>query len=137
MDNSRSSPLPSVKSEGPPEDLSIPLPESDTAQPSTQPEERTVSSRKAAYLTLFGAWLTAFTTFGYLNSFGVFQDLYTRSGAGSASQISWIGTVQFFLILGVAPISGRLLDKGYFRPTMICGATLYSLSSVSFLLAST
>ena len=35
------------------------------------------------------------TTFGYSNSFGVYQDLYTRSNTASASAISWIGATDF------------------------------------------
>lgn len=39
-------------------------------------------------------WMVLFCTFGSSNSFGVFQDLYTLAGTSSASNISWIGSLQ-------------------------------------------
>lgn len=45
-----------------------------------------------------------------LTGFGVFQDFYTTTYLTkySVSNISWIGGVQFFLELGLAPIGGKL-----------------------------
>lgn len=38
--------------------------------------------------------MVLFSTFGYTNSFGVYQALYTLAGTSSASNISWIGSLQ-------------------------------------------
>ena len=69
-----------------------------------------------------------FATFGYVNAFGVYQDLYTRSGAASAERISWIGSTQIFFLIGMGLPSGKLFDMGYFRTTMIVGSVLYVFS---------
>ena len=73
-------------------------------------------------------WLISFSTFGYASSFGVYQDLYTVSGASTASNISWIGSLQlsFMFMLGI--VSGRLLDAGYFHHIMAFGSLLYIFS---------
>jgi len=67
-------------------------------------------------------------TFGYSNSFGVYQDLYTRSNTASASAISWIGATQIFFIFAMALPAGKLLDMGYFRLTTIVGTIIYVFS---------
>lgn len=91
----------------------------------------------AALMTVVGGWLTVFCTFGYANAFGVFQDLYTRSGAASASNVSWIGSVQwFFLIAGGLP-SGKLFDAGHFRLTMAAGSILFVFCNFMLSLADT
>ncbi|OBZ76523.1 hypothetical protein A0H81_03492 [Grifola frondosa] len=51
-----------------------------------------------AWLTVLGGWIAGFCTFGAASSFGVYQALYTIEGTSSASNISWIGSVQLCLI---------------------------------------
>jgi len=53
------------------------------------------------WAAVIGAILIQFCGFGYVNAFGVFQDYYTRVDIKneSASTISWIGSVNAFLIL--------------------------------------
>ncbi|KZT68867.1 hypothetical protein DAEQUDRAFT_765876 [Daedalea quercina L-15889] len=48
--------------------------------------------RKDAWLILIGGWLLLFTTFGYMNAFGVYKDVLTRAGTSSPSNISWMGS---------------------------------------------
>ncbi|TFY68486.1 hypothetical protein EVG20_g3538 [Dentipellis fragilis] len=81
-----------------------------------------------AWCTLIGATLTLTCTFGYTNAFGVYQDLYTRSGAASASRISWIGSTQLFLLIAMGLPAGKLLDLGYFRQTTLAGSIIYTFS---------
>ncbi|VDC07087.1 unnamed protein product [Peniophora sp. CBMAI 1063] len=81
-----------------------------------------------AWSTMLGGFLVYMATFGYANAFGVFQDYYTRAGTSSASNISWIGGVQLFLLISVGLISGKLLDQGYFRVTTWVGTVLYVFS---------
>jgi hypothetical protein len=92
---------------------------------SPRPVNESRKYSRAAWCTLIGAWLTAFTTYGYLNAFGVYQDLYTRSHTASASQVAWIGALQYFFVIALGPISGALLDRGYFKPMMACASALY------------
>ncbi|KAK7029623.1 hypothetical protein VNI00_014321 [Paramarasmius palmivorus] len=78
-----------------------------------------------AWLTTFGGFLVALVTFGYTNAFGVYQDVYTRQGAASASAISWIGSTQLFFLLAMGLPGGKLLDMGRFRSTMLIGSLVY------------
>ncbi|KAK7458869.1 hypothetical protein VKT23_009879 [Stygiomarasmius scandens] len=81
-----------------------------------------------AWSTTIGGSLAAMATFGYTNAFGVYQDVYTRSGAASASRISWIGSTQMFFMLAMALPAGKLLDMGYFRQATLFGSVLYVFS---------
>ncbi|KAF7521552.1 hypothetical protein G7054_g12401 [Neopestalotiopsis clavispora] len=72
-------------------------------------------------------FLVIFTTWGYVNAFGAFQNYYTGVLPVSASAISWIGSVQIFLSLSLGVLTGRLLDAGFFYPTFIVGATIQVL----------
>ncbi|KAF4618317.1 hypothetical protein D9613_011702 [Agrocybe pediades] len=46
----------------------------------------------------------------------------------SASAISWIGSVNAFLVIGGGIVTGRIYDKGYFYTLMYTGALLISFS---------
>ena len=70
-------------------------------------------------------WLALFATFGYLSSFGVYQDLYTLAGTASSSNVSWIGSTQLFLFVAVGLPAGSLLDKGYFKHVIYVGSLIY------------
>lgn len=70
---------------------------------------------------------SVFCTFGYTNSFGVFQSYYSleRYTYETSSSISWIGSVQTFLQFTVAGVAGPLFDKGYFYHLGAAGTTLF------------
>jgi len=79
----------------------------------------------------FQAWLQValghmiiFNTWGYINSFGVFQTYYTSELKRPPSDISWVGSIQIFLLFFIGTFSGRATDAGYFRFTLTVGATL-------------
>ncbi|CCM00176.1 uncharacterized protein FIBRA_02204 [Fibroporia radiculosa] len=80
------------------------------------------------WTTVAGAWLVQFCGFGYSTSFGVYQAYYTQTYITNetSSTISWIGSVNAFLVIGFGLVSGRLFDKGYFYYLMIGGSILYS-----------
>ncbi|SJK98360.1 related to MFS monocarboxylate transporter [Armillaria ostoyae] len=81
-----------------------------------------------AWLTVLGVWITQFSTFGYTNAYGVYNDFYVREymvNKYTSSQMSWVGSVQLMLVLSVGLISGRLYDTGYFYHLMIGGAILF------------
>ncbi len=55
-------------------------------------------------------------TWGFINSFGIFQTYYADFLAPlPPSTISWIGSVQVFLSFVLSAVTGRLGDAGYFR----------------------
>lgn len=83
----------------------------------------------------FQAWLQValghliiFNTWGYINSFGVFQTYYTSELGRPPSDISWVGSIQIFLLFFIGTFSGRATDAGYFRFTLTIGAFLLCFS---------
>lgn len=76
---------------------------------------------RLAWLQCFCGWVAILNTWGFVNSFGAFQTHYTNTLPESPSTISWIGSIQAFLMFFIGTFSGRALDAGYFRPTIIIG----------------
>lgn len=72
--------------------------------------------------------LVIFNSWGYVSSFGIFQSHYTTTLNVDPSAISWIGSVQLFLIYFIGTFSGRALDAGYYRTLLICGSSLQVLA---------
>jgi MFS family permease len=66
-------------------------------------------------------------TFGFVTSFGLFQDYYTTILPQTASDISWIGSIQVFLLFFVGVFAGRLTDQGHFRLVLLTGSALQLL----------
>ncbi|MCJ1473385.1 hypothetical protein MMC13_002036 [Lambiella insularis] len=78
----------------------------------------------AAWLQVLGSFMLFFNTFGYLNTFGVFQTYY-ESGAlftESSSNIAWIGGIQAYMLLTVSFFSGPIYDRGYLRTLVLIGS---------------
>ncbi|KAI0072189.1 MFS general substrate transporter [Panus rudis PR-1116 ss-1] len=98
------------------------------AEVPSEPEPEIEEGGVKAWMTIVGGWLAIFASFGYANAFGVYQDLYTRENAASASRISWIGSTQLFFLIATGLPAGKLFDLGYFRHTVITGAILYVFS---------
>lgn len=67
------------------------------------------------------AHLIVFNTWGYINSFGVFQTHYVEALGHPPSDISWVGSVQIFLLFFVGTFSGRATDYGLFRLIFLVG----------------
>lgn len=108
------------------------------SQPPSNILARTISRRSAAS-SLFDpgpppdggavAWtqvlcthLTIFSTFGYITSFGVFQTYYETVLDVDPSTISWIGSVQLFLLFFIGTVSGRATDAGLFKWVYVIGS---------------
>ena len=73
------------------------------------------------------AHLVVFNTWGYINSFGVFQTYYVVALKHPPSDISWIGSLQIFLLFFIGTFSGRATDYGLFKPTFILGCAFQLL----------
>lgn len=80
-----------------------------------------------AWSQVIAGHLVAFNSWGYVNSFGLFQAYYTTSLRQSPSTISWIGGTQIFLMMFVGTFSGRALDAGYYYSVAIPGLALQVL----------
>ncbi|PLB44958.1 MFS general substrate transporter [Aspergillus steynii IBT 23096] len=74
-----------------------------------------------AWTQVFMAHLVLFCTWGFINSFGFFQTYYEENMRVSASQVSWIASIQVFLLSFIGSFSGRLMDAGYYRWCLIGG----------------
>jgi MFS family permease len=74
------------------------------------------------------AHFVIFNTWGYINSFGVFQTYYSHTLGHPPSDISWVGSIQIFLLFFIGTFSGRATDAGYFKVTLACGALLLCFS---------
>lgn len=61
-----------------------------------------------------------------MNTFAVFQTYYQTSllKSHSASEISWIGTFQAFLLVAFSIVAGPIFDRGHFHTLIIVGTFL-------------
>jgi MFS family permease len=73
------------------------------------------------------AHLVVFNTWGYINSFGVFQTYYVDALRRPPSDISWVGSIQIFLVFFIGTFSGRATDAGYFRLVFTIGMILQAV----------
>ncbi|KAI8958335.1 monocarboxylate permease-like protein, mch4 [Daldinia sp. FL1419] len=85
-----------------------------------------------AWLQVLGAFVLYFNHWGTMNTFGVYQTYYEKELLQhmSPSDISWIGSLQSFLLLGVGVVSGPLYDAGFLRLLLVCGSTLMTLGTM-------
>ncbi|OCK82289.1 MFS general substrate transporter [Lepidopterella palustris CBS 459.81] len=77
-----------------------------------------------AWTQVLSSHLCVFNSFGYINSFGIFQQYYSTTLALPPSTISWIGSLQILLVYFIGTFSGRALDAGYYRLVLFCGLVL-------------
>jgi hypothetical protein len=63
---------------------------------------------------------------GLINAFGAYESYYTTGilRAKSPSTIAWIGSVQTFLVLFVAVLTGPIFDAGYLLSLLRVGSFL-------------
>ncbi|KAJ7123528.1 MFS general substrate transporter [Mycena epipterygia] len=84
-----------------------------------------------AWVVVFGAFCAYFASWGYLNSWALFQAYYqqTTLHRSSPSEIAWIGSLQHSLIFLPGLISGRLFDIGFFRIPYATGSLLIVIAN--------
>ncbi|KAJ2989573.1 hypothetical protein NUW58_g3405 [Xylaria curta] len=68
---------------------------------------------KKAWLMCFCGHLIITNTWGFINSFGVFQTYYMELLDLPPSDISWIGSITVFLTFFIGTFTGRLVDAGF------------------------
>ncbi|KAG2346560.1 MFS general substrate transporter [Suillus weaverae] len=101
------------------------LTKSDNSSPPPFPE-----GGLQAWLTVLGGSMILFCTFGAVQSFGVYQAYYSSHYLSQyvASDISWIGSVQTFLLFFGGLPAGKLFDEGYFHHCIGAGSFIYLFS---------
>lgn len=89
-----------------------------------------------AWLVVAGTFLLIMTNFGLLTSYGVFQSYYVSHQLAHlpASTVSWIGSLQTFMILGGSFVFGKISDDHGGRWVLICGSivTFTAMLGMSF-----
>ncbi|EME41587.1 hypothetical protein DOTSEDRAFT_90398 [Dothistroma septosporum NZE10] len=88
-----------------------------------------------AWLQVLSGFLLYFNSWGLVTAFGVFQIFYksTFIPSSSNSAISWIGTMQGFLLALGSVFAGCVLDRGHPRRLIICGGffVIFGLMMIS------
>jgi predicted MFS family arabinose efflux permease len=79
-----------------------------------------------AWLQVLCSFFVFFNTWGIINAFGIYQTYYETSilQDSSPSDISWIGSLEAFLLMIVGSIAGPIYDKGYVRELLGIGSFL-------------
>jgi MFS family permease len=118
------------------------LDEKPSLQPSIEestPQDVIPNGGTTANLQILGSFFLLFNSWGIINTFGSYQAYYTTTllPASSASAISWIGSIQAFLLLMVGALTGPLYDLGYFRHLLITGSVLLVLGQMVLSVCST
>ncbi|KAI8631514.1 major facilitator superfamily domain-containing protein [Xylariaceae sp. FL1651] len=92
-----------------------------------------------AWLYVLAAFFIFVDAWGLTQTFGAFEEFYVRSllSSTSPSAISWIGSVQSFLVIVLGAFTGPLFDAGYLRPLLALGCFLIVLGMATLSLATT
>ncbi|KAG7087559.1 hypothetical protein E1B28_013514 [Marasmius oreades] len=85
-----------------------------------------------AWLVIVGIFCLAFTAFGCMSTWGVFQAYYeeTLLKGSSSAKIAWIGSVQYALVFTPSMVVGRLFDKGYYHSILISSSAVLVLATM-------
>ncbi|GFF95101.1 hypothetical protein IFM53868_07850 [Aspergillus udagawae] len=80
-----------------------------------------------AWLTVAGASVALFVSFGWVNCIGLFQAEYETNQLKdySSSDVSWITSVEFFFMLFTSPVAGKLFDSYGPRLPIATGSVLH------------
>ncbi|EAW12956.1 uncharacterized protein ACLA_013930 [Aspergillus clavatus NRRL 1] len=80
-----------------------------------------------AWLTVAGASVALFVSFGWVNCIGLFQAEYETNQLKdySSSDVSWITSMEFFFMLFASPVAGKLFDSCGPRLPIAIGSVLH------------
>ncbi|KAI0506251.1 major facilitator superfamily domain-containing protein [Xylaria bambusicola] len=80
-----------------------------------------------AWLVVLGGWCCSFSSPGWVNSVGSFQQYYEVGPLKdySSSDISWIVALQLFFLFALGPVVGILYDNYGPRPLIIGGTLIH------------
>lgn len=92
----------------------------------TQTHQQPPNGGVAAWMKTLGCFLIYMNTWGIATSFGVYQSYYQQHTLReyAPGTISWIGTVQVFLLFFIAIIAGPIYDRGQSQWLLYVGCTL-------------
>ncbi|KAH9905703.1 major facilitator superfamily domain-containing protein [Xylariomycetidae sp. FL2044] len=80
-----------------------------------------------AWLVVFGGFLALFCSFGLINCVGVFLEYYANGPLADydTSTVSWITSLQVFMMTGSNAIMGRIFDNFGPRYMLVIGTVVY------------
>lgn len=104
-----------------------------SAKPSVNSVRAIPNGGLVAWLQVLGAFFLFFNTFGIVNTFGSYQTYYESGllAAETASDISWIGSVQATLLMLVGSLTGPIYDAGYVHHLLFTGSALVVLGQMT------
>jgi MFS family permease len=90
------------------------------------------------WLTILAVCFVFFNTWGLVQAFGAYQSYYTTELLRdyNASTISWIGTIESFLLVFGGVVTGPIFDQGYLRSLIATGSALIVFGMMMLSLAS-
>ena len=79
-----------------------------------------------AWMQVVGSFFVFFNTWGIINAFGTYQTYYESGilASSTPSDISWIGSLQAFLLMLVGSLAGPIYDAGYVHTLLLVGSFL-------------
>ncbi|GAB7362043.1 hypothetical protein MBLNU230_g2077t1 [Neophaeotheca triangularis] len=97
-----------------------------SAKPSINNIKSVPNGGLTAWLQVLGSFFLFFNSWGIVNSFGTYQAYYEDGilASSSPSDISWIGSIQSFLLMFVGAITGPIYDAGYVHHLIGAGSFL-------------
>ncbi|KAL9107242.1 MAG: hypothetical protein Q9227_007866 [Pyrenula ochraceoflavens] len=86
-----------------------------------------------AWLQVLASFFLYCTTWGLIQSYGVFESYYktTLLSHRSQSDLAWIGSIQTFLFIFAGVLAGPAFDKGYVRYLLLGGSGLVLLGTMT------
>ncbi|GAB7347977.1 hypothetical protein MBLNU459_g5480t1 [Dothideomycetes sp. NU459] len=91
-----------------------------------------------AWLQVLAGFMCFMNSWGLVNAFGVFQDYYSSVliSEVSNSNISWIGSIQAFLLCATTIFAGPIYDNGHPRILVMLGSFLVAVGMMTTSLCS-
>lgn len=105
----------------------------------TSPVSTIPNGGLVAWLQVLAGFMCFMNSWGLVNAFGVFQEYYSTTliPDTSNSDISWIGSIQAFLLCAATVFAGPVFDQGHPRILIIFGSLLVVFGMMMTSLCST
>lgn len=94
------------------------------------PRKDTMEKDLLAWMTVVGAWIMQFCTFGYIFTWGVYRDYYMNEfpKLHSPNKLALIGSLQFAFPFLLAFLAGKAVDANHFHWVVLPGSAFFGMS---------
>ena len=88
-----------------------------------------------AWVVVAGCWCALFCSFGWINCIGIFQEYYQHNILSnlSPSTISWIPSLETFMMFAGGPIFGKTIDNHGVKWLLLGGSIAHIFGLMSIL----